>query len=621
MSILDSFFFILRADTTDAVRGLNRAGQGFDDLRDGASDASRDVSSDVSRMGGNVARAAEAAGVAVKGFGDELRDLAKDAAIAATGGYTVAAMWERIQRLSDTATNARSLNIPIEQYDTLQKVLLSAGYEAEETRDLFVDLAEAVGEGAGDAESQRAKTFKELGVALKDGNGNIINATTALQSLSSAVDGLSPEKAIFMLRQLGINDPKLLTLLTQGNAEMKKRIELVRSYGVMNESQAKAAMELQTSQQRLMVNLASIGESVARGILPVIAATFKALNAIIDYVNEHRIAFSIFFGAASSVITLALLPSIWSLVSATGAWAAATVIATWPWLALAAAVAAVALVAEDVYLYFTDPTASTVTGELVKKFPELGKVLTEVRDQILWMRDAFIEVKDGALQTFDDLVNYINSLNPELDKLVANAKNAFTGLFNWFRSLGLEIGDFFRDLFAGIVNSIVDSVPEAAQKALGITRMRTGAERRLDVQTGDLAGDVAAITAPATRDTKPGETAQPSPTKSGGVIPEVKAPGSAPETPVTPVLPNVSSAPAAASAVIAAAGAAPINSMAGTNTSVSTKVVETHAPVHIERLEVHTQSTDPAAINEAVTGGIGEQWKNTVAQHDDGISH
>lgn len=595
MSILDSFFFVLKADSKDAVQGINKAGEAFEDLKEEGKTATDTVGRNVTRMGQLTQGAGAVASRALGGIEDNLRGLILPAGAAVAALGSVAAAWERIQGFVSTANNAQSLNIPVEQYDAYAKVLQSVGYEADETRDLFVDLAEAIGEGASDAESQRAKTFKELGVNLKDANGNIINATQGFEGLSKAIDGMAPEKAIFLIRQLGINDPKLLTLLTKGNQELQARLELVRRNGVMTAEQAKAAQELQNEQQKLSLVLSGIGEAIARGVLPYVAGFFKALNAIIDYVNQHKVAFAVFFGIPATVIATALIPSIVQATLATGRLAVATLAATWPWLALAAAVAAVALVAEDVYLYFTDPTASTVTGELVKKFPELGKVLEEVRGQIKWMVDAFIDVKNQALQTFDDVVNYLNSLNPALDRMAEKAKNAFTGLFNWFRSLGLEIGDFFRDLFAGIVNSIVDSVPEAAQKALGISRMRTGAERRLDVQAGDLAGDVAAVASPG--------AATKNPTASGGV------------------LPNVSQAPAAANSVIAAAGASPINSMAGTNTSVSTKVVETNAPVHIERLEVHTQSTDPAAINEAVTGGIGEQWKNTVAQHDDGISH
>jgi len=596
MSILDSFFFVLKADSKDAVQGINKAGEAFDDLKEEGKQSTETVGRNVTRMGQLTQSAGNVASRALGGIEDNLRGLILPAGAAVAALGSVAAAWERIQGFVSTANNAQSLNIPVEEYDAYAKVLQSAGYEADETRDLFVDLAEAIGEGASDAESQRAKTFKELGVSLKDANGNMINATQGFEGLSKAIDGMSPEKAIFLIRQLGINDPKLLTLLTKGNQALQERLELVRRNGVMTAEQAKAAQELQNEQQKLSLVLSGIGESIARGVLPYVAGFFKALNAIIDYVNQHKVAFATFFAIPATVIATALIPSIVQATLATGRLAVATLAATWPWVALAAAVAAVALVAEDVYLYFTDPTASTVTGELVKKFPELGKVLEEVRGQIIWMRDAFLEVKDQALQTFDDVVNYINSLNPALDKLVANAKTAFTGLFNWFRSLGLEIGDFFRDLFAGIVNSIVDSVPEAAQKALGISRMRTGAERRLGVQAGDLAGDVAAAT---------------------GVPPSVPVTKQEPDG----ILPNSSSAPGAAKAVMAAAAASPINSVAGSSSSVSTRVVETHAPVHIDRMEIHTQSSDPAAINEAVTGGIGEQWKNTVAQHDDGISH
>lgn len=597
MGLLDSFYFAIKADPKDAVSGINKAGEAFDDLKKEGKDATDTVSKSMDRMGKVTQAAGDISTRAIGSITEELRGLIlpAGAAVAALGSVSLA--WNRIQGLIDTANNAASLNIPVDQYDAFAKVLQSVGYEADETRDLFVDLAEAIGEGATDAESQRAKTFKELGVNLKDANGHIINATQGFDALSKAIDGMAPEKAIFLIRQLGINDPKLLTLLTKGNAELTKRLDLVRRNGVMTAEQAKAAQELQNEQQKLSLTLNGIGEAIARGVLPYVAGFFKALNAIIDYVNEHKVAFAVFFGIPATVIATALIPAIVQATLATGRLALATLAATWPWLALAAAVAAVAIAAEDVYLYFTDPTANTVTGELVKKFPELAKFLAACRDEVMALIDWFVQFKTEAAATWDEIIGYINSLNPLLDKFVDKAKNAFTGLFNWFRELGLQIGDFFRDLFAGIINSIVDQIPEVAQKALGITKMRTGAERRAE-ESGANVGP------PAPGTSSPSATASP-----GG--PDMAIPGD----------PVYSPSASAANRVIGSASAAPINAMAGSAATPARTINNSGQNVTIERMEVNTQASDPDAVMGAISNGIQGEWKNAVAQHDDGINH
>lgn len=598
MGLLDSFYFAITADSKDAVSGINKAGEAFDDLKKEGKEATETVSRDMDRMGKVTQAAGDISTRAIGSITQELKGLIlpAGAAVAALGSVSLA--WNRIQAFVDTANNAASLNIPVDQYDTFAKVLESVGYEADETRDLFVDLAEAIGEGATDADSQRAKTFKALGVSLKDSHGNVINATQGIEALSKAIDGLSPEKAIFQLRQLGINDPKFLTLLTKGNAELQKRVMLAQKYGIMTEEQARAARDLQNEQQKLSLTLAGIGESIARGILPYVAGFFKALNAIIDYVNEHKVAFSVFFGIPATVIATALIPAILQATLATGRLALATLAATWPWLALAAAVAAVAIAAEDVYLYFTDPTANTVTGELVKKFPELAKFLQACRDEVMNLINWFVQFKTEAAATWDEIIGYINSLNPLLDRFVDKAKSAFTGLFSWFRELGLQIGDFFRDLFAGIVNSIVDSIPEAAQKALGITKMRTGAERRADESGADV-GPPAPGTASAAATASPGGA-------------DMAIPGD----------PVYSPSASAANRVISGASSAPINSVAGSNTVIAPRnITNSGQNVTIERMEVNTQASDPEAVNSAIVGGMQDQWKNAVAQHDDGINH
>lgn len=591
MGILDSFYFVLKADSKDAVAGITKAGEAFDDLkRDGVS-ATNAAAHGIDRLGQVATTAGSVTTRAIGSITEELRGLILPAGAAVAALGSVSAAWERIQGSISTANNAQSLNIPVDQYDAYAKVLQSVGYEADETRDLFVDLAEAIGEGASDAESQRAKTFKELGVSLKDANGNIINATQGFQSLSKAIDGMAPEKAIFLIRQLGINDPKMLTLLTQGNKELESRLELVRRNGVMTAEQARAAQDLQREQQRLAITLGGIGDAIARGLLPYVAGLFKALNEIMDYVNRHKVAFSIFFGTAATIIGASLIPAILRATAATMGWATATIAATWPWLALAAAVAAVSLAAEDLYLYFTDPTANTVTGELVKKFPQLADFLAACRAEIVGVINEFISLKDQAMETFDNVVDYINSLNPAIDKLIDKARNVFGEFFDWFKSLGLAIGDFFRDMFAGIINSVVDSIPEAAQKALGISRMRTGAERRAD-ENGGARG----------------------PNSPGGA--DMAVPGDVVSPPTVPSAPAV-----AAGRVLSQASSAPINGLAGSGAAVNRTVNNNGGNVSIEKVEVHTQSTDPQAINSAIVEGLQGELRNAVAQHDDGISH
>lgn len=594
MGVLDTFYFILKADPSDAIRGLNRAGQGFDDLREDGRDATDDVSRNVDDMGREINRVSDVANGALGSIAGSFKDLILPAAAALGALTSVSSAWERIQGLVDTANNAQSLGIPVDQYDTFAKVLQGVGYEADETRDLFVDLAEAIGEGASDAESQRAKSFKDLGISLKDAAGNTINATQGFEALSKALDGMSAEKAIFVTRQLGISDPKVLTLLTKGNAELQKRIALAQQYGVMTAEQARAAQELQLQQQKLAMTLSGIGESIARGLLPYVTGVFKAINEIIDYVNQHKIAFSLFFGIPATVIGAALIPALVRATIATGQLAVATVIATWPWLAMAAAVAAVAIAAEDLYLYFTDPTANTLTGDLVKKFPALGEAIETARQDIMGFVQGFKDIYAGATEMFDGIIGYFrgidqgaastfNALNPRITSFLTATKDAFLSFYNWFRGLGLQIGDFFRDIFAGVINSVVDSIPAAAQKALGVTRMRTGAERRTDATADQLAADLAAATQP----------------------------------------PSVMPAPAvAANSVIGQASRSPINSIAGSGVGPSARTVNNNGGnVTIEKMEITTQSTDPQEVRSAIVDGIQGEWKNAVQQHDDGISH
>lgn len=576
MALLDSFYFAIKADTRDAVQGIQKAGGEFDELRTDVRAGTGDISRHFQTMGASV--------------GESLSGMVKNfAALGAgvlAGAASLDAFSEHVTRVIQKATDAQSLGIAIGEYDALSQSLAGAGLEADEARDLFVDLNEAIGEGASDAESQRAKTFQQLGIALKDSSGQARNAAEVFEDLAAAADKLNPQQFTFMIRQLGINDPKTIQLLQLGSRNLKDQIGLAKQRGVMDEQQQQAAIKLAQAQRELSARINQIGDSIASKAIPAISGMLSAITAVMDYVERHKMAFVTAFGLAAVGAVWALRGQILGLIPVITRMAAATFAATWPWIAIGAAIAAVALIAEDLYTYFTDPTANTVTGALADKFSSVREFLEASRSEVMALWDSMQKFGASAVKIWDSIIDAINSLNDNaaFTAFVDGARTKFTELREWLQDWGVKIGDFLYNIFANIANGAIDTLNQIP--GIDIQRMPTGDERqatrRTEQQASTFADDVMAINRPG-----------------------------------IPVLPSV----AAGNSVMADASNSPLNAISNNAVTNHARSSTTNAPVNVEKIEINTQSTDPEAIMTHAANGLQSEWRNAVAQHDDGISH
>lgn len=571
MGLLDSFYFAVKADTKDAVQGLEKAGNQFDELKTNVKAGTGDISRHFETMGANV--------------GESMAGMAKGLAVVAAGAIagiaSLDAFGDHVSQVIQKATDAQSLGIAIGEYDALSQALNGAGLEADEARDLIVDLNEAIGEGASDATSQRAKTFAQLGISLKDASGQARNAADVFSDLAAAADNLNPQQFTFMIRQLGINDPKTIQMLQLGSRNLQEQIGLAKQRGVMDEQQQKAAIKLAQSQRELRAQINRIGDAIASSAIPAITGLLTAITAVISYVEDHKAFFVTAFGVAAVGAVWALRGQILGLIPVITRMAGATLVALGPWLLIGGAIAAVALAAEDIYNYFTDPTALTVTGQLAEKFSSVREFLEASKNEVLALWGAMQQFGTGAVAIWDSIIKSINSLNDNASftAFIDGAKTKFTELRDWLQSWGKAIGDFLYSIFANVVNGAIDTLNQLP--GVNITRMQRGDERQ--------------------------------PTQSPGG-PNMSVPG---DQPGVPLVPSV----ALAGSALSEASSAPINSISNNATSMHHSSNTTHAPVNIERLEINTQSSDPEAVRGAVVGGIQDEWKNAVAQTDDGISH
>lgn len=384
-----------------------------------------------------------------------------------------------------------------------------------------------------------------------------------------------------------ISDPKVIALLSQGSKNLIEQFALAKQRGLIDAQQQQAAIKLSQVQRELSAQMKQIGDSIASAAIPAITGLLTAITALVSYVQEHKAFFVTAFGVAAVGAVWALRGQILGLIPVITRMAGATLAALGPWLLIGGAIAAVALVAEDIYTYFTDPTALTVTGALAEKFSSVRDFPEASKAEVMALWGAIQQFGADAVAIWDSIIKSINSLNDNaaFTAFVDGARTKFTELRDWLQSWSKAVGDFLYSIFANVVNGAVDTLNQLP--GVNISRMQSGAERQ--------------------------GVEQP-PTQSPGGV-DMAVPGD--QVPGVPLVPSVASAGNA----LKEASNSPINSISNNATSMHHRSNTTHAPVNIERMEINTQSSDPEAVRGAVVGGIQDEWKNAVAQTDDGISH
>ena len=371
---------------------------------------------------------------------------------------------------------------------------------AKQTNEL-ADKAELVGAKAGDVEM--------LGNALARFGGNADDAVGAMKSLNNAMvqlrtgggafvevaqkfgiwvkptkDGneallqvgkqlskLSLKNRIAAAQQLGLSD-SLVRAFADGGEELTRLLERQKELGAVTEADVAASKRFNGAWLDLQDTFGAVRRDMARLLLPIATKIIDAITGFVDYLRKHKILVVAFFTA----LAIAMAPVLKSLTLM----AIKTLILAAPFIKLTAIITAIVLIFEDLYYYFKG--WDSATGDLVKKFPFLAKLLEPVRPIVMGIVNAFDKIleffKNPSWASFSNILKEIGSI-------IANAiATPFKFLSQLLDSLiqefpGLTIAlQPFKDLvdliatgwekIANFIKSIsLDSVKDIASNAWG----------------------------------------------------------------------------------------------------------------------------------------------------------
>lgn len=308
------------------------------------------------------------------------------------------------------------------------------------------------------------------------------SADKALLALAKQMQGYDRQTKLAIMSQLGL-DEAMQRAFMDGGKELERQIAKQGALGVETEEDIKLSQEFNNSVLDMKDMFSALAREMLRGIMPLIRSFVDFLYKFIEALRKNR-AFAIGFFTSLAIL---LSPIVLMFLKM----AAASIAAFAPFYAIAAIVTIVVALIEDLYYYFMG--WDSATGELVKKFPILKKIIEPLRpvimgivklvqDVIKWFKDPSIEnfkniftglestiksVLDTISNAFGELFEWLGEKFPALKPLFDALASGFQNLKNLVSGLWQSTKDFFKALFDWNLDGMINAVKSAIDNILG----------------------------------------------------------------------------------------------------------------------------------------------------------
>lgn len=584
MSVLDTFLILFESDASDVKKGTDEANKSAETLD----------------------KTLDKIGITTDGITSSFSGLAtvalgSMAAFMSLGGI-ISGTIEKAEEIDALARSAQSLNMPVEDLDAWGKAAERAGGDADGMRDSLTDLAEKIGEASSDAKSGAAKSFQELGIALKNSDGSTKNAAQGMLDLADSVSTLSREQAIFRIKELGVTDNRTVDLILKGRGAIEDMIKTQKAFGVVTRQDAETAQKFKMELDSTKSMFNSLATQAGVSIMPLLTDFLKIVGKTVQFLNQHKDSIKTFFIVGGTAIAAYYTPAMLAA-------AKATLLATWPIIAIAAAVAAFALILDDFNNYLNGN--ASVIGELSQEYPVLAEALKGVGAafKIIW--DLCTIVAKFLWDCFT---------NP--DQAIDNMTKSLSELWNWFvKFFGIDkltqkfVAGFesMKQSVIGIWDSVVSYITNAWNKVTGI--LPDSVKSMLGIGTDD-ATDASAREQKKNTRRHDGVSTNASPDDDSGGKQSVVSMGLANSD-------EIKQLQRKAQNEIAAASSSPIASQTSNSvvnqTQNQPQQVTKNNQFTVESIQVNTQATDAEGIAAGIGDGLSGYFNQAVNEFDDGI--
>lgn len=322
-------------------------------------------------------------------------------------GFSVGSV---VSQYVDAATSidrlSSSLGMSIEELQGWQYAAESAGAEASEIGNFFRDLSDYIVDATTFDSGPLKDIAKELGISLRDAQGDIRATTDIALDLADALQAAGQQRAVAFGMQMSI-DPAMIALLQRGREEIEGLISAQQRLGGYTRDDAEAATAAKFAFLTLSRSIEAAAIPIVRMAIPAVTWLAERITDLVVLIRDNAQFVNVAIGLIAATITAKLVPAI----IATGV---AATRAALPFLPLIAVIGGIALVIDDLISYIMGGK-SALSG------------LWEVFGTGAELLSFFTRVWDGLVSTLDR----IRGITP----YIAKAAGVLVGLYTASRAV------------------------------------------------------------------------------------------------------------------------------------------------------------------------------------------
>lgn len=390
----------------------------------------------------------------------------------------VTAIVDNAEAMMQKISAAESLGVDIAQYDLLSRTFEALGSNVEGFRESMTTLHQALGEAAKRSDSVAGKAFSSLGVSPVNQTGDVKTVDQAIPEIIAAMSKISSPQATASLADMGLTDNATVDIFIAGAESFQRQLALQKEFGVMTSQDAEAITHFIMALHELNVIVNRFNYQLTTAAVPALTLFLNAMLDVIKWGKEHEAFLLGFFTTLTASAIPAMIAALTGLTAA--AWAAVA-----PFMPFIAVAMLVGLILEHLWTSFSG--GESAIGKLVQQFPPLGAALSEAKNALaetwemlkLLFTDpgAFLEqlaiafhagwsaivegMREAAGQLSSALVTALNQMAAEAEVIFITLWEFITGLFS---RLGENISSAVRD----VIDKAVGFLPDSVKAMLGI---------------------------------------------------------------------------------------------------------------------------------------------------------
>lgn len=351
----------------------------------------------------------------------------------------------RIKPVADIGDQSGKLRSSAQDYDAFTRAVRASGGSIDEAKNNLIKFNDKLNDASNNAKGPAAKEFAKWGIQFRDVKGHALGAVDGIISLSKSLEKVSQADAMARLKKLGINDAATIALILQGKNAIIEKMNAEKAAGVVTDDQIRIAGEYQNELGATQNVLDSFGNKVMELVIPSVTALMRVFRDTFTWLINHRVLVEGFFIGVAAAVTAFFLPA---MIAA----AAAVIAATWPFLLIGAAIAAVsaafALLYEDIVAFINgDPSE---IGVLAGKYQAFAFIVRSIGEFFKELSDAatqsWAQIKEAVAIGAQAFSGAWTAIKPVLDGIIAGGEEMAGKFVAFWMSMGEGARAFFTSL-------------------------------------------------------------------------------------------------------------------------------------------------------------------------------